>query len=82
LSRTKLPFQGDFEALPQLVGNLSSNAMQYSPEEAKLTLKLKIEAERYLLSVAHEGNVWVESVRVREALFMSALTPHSNSRRR
>ncbi|MDF1663033.1 MAG: ATP-binding protein [Planctomycetota bacterium] len=50
-----LPYKGDFEALQQLVGNLLTNAVQYSPPEQKIILKLESDAEGYLLSVQDFG---------------------------
>lgn len=50
-----MPFRGDFEALQQLVGNLLSNAVQYSPPQQRILLKLENDAEGYLLSVQDFG---------------------------
>lgn len=55
LPESSMPFRGDFEALQQLVGNLLSNAVQYSPNEKPIVLKLIEDEEGYLLSVQDFG---------------------------
>ncbi|MBI3360161.1 MAG: GAF domain-containing protein [Chloroflexi bacterium] len=49
------PIQADEDRLVQVLGNLISNALKYSPEEGAITVSGRAEPERVIVSVADEG---------------------------
>ncbi|RYY49398.1 MAG: PAS domain-containing sensor histidine kinase [Chitinophagaceae bacterium] len=50
-----LPFFGDRERVGQVITNLVTNAIKYSPEGGKIEVALKTESDHLLLSVKDEG---------------------------
>lgn len=50
-----IPIMGDRDKLTQLLDNIVSNAIKYSPEGGTITCTLKIEKERILISVKDKG---------------------------
>lgn len=50
-----IPIMGDRDKLTQLLDNIISNAIKYSPEGGTITCMLKIQKERIVISVKDEG---------------------------
>jgi len=50
-----IPVMGDRDKLTQLLDNIISNAIKYSPEGGTITCTLKTEKERIIISVKDEG---------------------------
>ncbi|WP_280771244.1 cell wall metabolism sensor histidine kinase WalK [Salipaludibacillus daqingensis] len=50
-----IPVMGDRDKLTQLLDNIVSNAVKYSPEGGTITCTLKTEKERIVISVKDEG---------------------------
>jgi len=55
LGAAPLPIMGDTKLLPQMFGNLISNALKYSPDGSPIEITASVEGEHVAVSVRDEG---------------------------